>query len=187
MFMQASDYPLELLHNAELLMRLAVEEEGKREEPWRGPLPCERAFARASIFTSVNALESLFIDVVQRAVAAASPRTADHDEMANAIKQRRAKVTDAFKKWPQMLGKSSITQATEFGRFDDVMTLRNQFAHPKLDTDIKDALAQDGLIKKATGAKAKEVFVEVLKMMSWPYLHFTGAVPADRGYMAKST
>src|SRR5258708_7535535 len=101
LFLQGPTYPLELLGDAERLAKEAAKHpchDGRTITT-----PEERTYARSAIFTALNFLESLLVELTQQCLAAGGVNSGVQAEIEGAFRKGNARISRTIKEWPKKL------------------------------------------------------------------------------------
>ena len=136
--------------------------------------------ARAAVFTAVNLLESLLIELTQDRISK-GPTHCKHCNTAilDELKSARASISRIMTDWPVKILGVCVTDRAEFGKFKEIRVLRNQLIHPKLETQKEGERSQDDLLRECTADRSKEVLYEVARMCEVLYTEYGQGVPLE--------
>lgn len=177
LFLKATSYPLELLCDAN---RLAAEAaKCRRPTDQKTTTPEERSFARSAIFTALNFVESLVLELTQQCLATGRVDSAVQREIEGNLRSRNAGLAKIIKRWPEMLGKKAVHGWSEFRQFKRLRQLRNKLIHPNPKPLLPDDLTQDQLLQEVHTEKAAWAVDEVKKMGRRLYISFGVDVPPE--------
>ena len=127
-YLKGATYPIELLLDAERL----AEEAAKCRRPSDPETKTaeERPFARGAIFTALNFVESVGLDLTCQCLEAGEVDPEVQEQFVNKLKKGSPGVGKMIQEWPKLLGKEEVLESPEFIAFKELRELRNKLVHP---------------------------------------------------------